>query len=442
MRHGFQTVATIFSLWACSGALAQPQQAGTSAGVTGGIQVASAGAVAGAIGRQVRSGESIFIGDRIRSGAAAGMQIVLLDETVFTIGAESDITVDEFIYNPANGSGKLTASIGKGAFRFVTGKIAQGKPENMTVKTPVATMGIRGTIVYGLTTDTEAIIALGGPGPGNNAGERRGGLRLDMNDGSGGADLSRTGFFGRAVSGQGIQVQKMDAATFARLTGPLLAGQKSREQQQAGAAANQNNASSSAAAQAADAGTAQSQSGQSTAPGGVSSEDYSSMRVALQQSDSAQSFSSEDQARKGAIAIADGPTDYDQLRSLTSGSGNYSQTNIFIGNATGAGGSGSYNFSMTVDFATQSITGAYTSIFVTGGPNVVSGDNLFFGQTYTFNSGPTFIPLASSCGISSMCTGMAILVNANNRIADFASHSLIVTNGIHSSVGGGNTPPR
>jgi hypothetical protein len=63
-------------------ALAQGQQAGVSAGVRGEVQLASAGSAAGVVGRQVKSGEAIYLGDRIRSGPSAGMQIMLLDETV------------------------------------------------------------------------------------------------------------------------------------------------------------------------------------------------------------------------------------------------------------------------------------------------------------------------------------------------------------------------
>ena len=46
-------------------------------------------------------------------------------------------------------SGKVTASVAKGVFRFITGKIARKKPEDMTVRLPTATIGIRGTIVAG-----------------------------------------------------------------------------------------------------------------------------------------------------------------------------------------------------------------------------------------------------------------------------------------------------
>ncbi len=128
-------------------ASAQPQQAGVSAAVRG--QVALARASQSIVGKKVQSGDPIFLGDSISSGKASGMQVMLLDETVFTIGPNSEISIDEFVYDPVTSAGKITASVAKGAFRFITGKIARKRPEDMTVKLPTATIGIRGTIVAG-----------------------------------------------------------------------------------------------------------------------------------------------------------------------------------------------------------------------------------------------------------------------------------------------------
>lgn len=123
------------------------QQAGVSAAVRG--QVALARVSENVVGRQVESGDPIFLGDAITSGRDSGMQIMLMDETVFSIGPNSEIAIDEFVYDPATDSGKVTASVAKGVFRFITGKIAQKRPEDMTVRLPTATIGIRGTIVAG-----------------------------------------------------------------------------------------------------------------------------------------------------------------------------------------------------------------------------------------------------------------------------------------------------
>lgn len=129
-------------------AFAQAQQAGVSAAVRGKVELARASQ--NIVGKQVESGDPIFLGDAITSGTQSGMQIMLLDETVFTIGPNSEISIDEFVYDPETDAGKVTASVAKGAFRFITGKIARKRPEDMTVRLPTATIGIRGTIVAGV----------------------------------------------------------------------------------------------------------------------------------------------------------------------------------------------------------------------------------------------------------------------------------------------------
>ena len=46
-------------------------------------------------------------------GPAAGLQIMLLDGTTFSVGPNSSMVIDEFVFDPSSGTGKLTASISK-----------------------------------------------------------------------------------------------------------------------------------------------------------------------------------------------------------------------------------------------------------------------------------------------------------------------------------------
>ena len=71
----------------------------------------------------------IFMGDKIETGAEGQLQILLLDQTVFTLGSLSAITVDEFVYDPGNAGDK--AGMVKGIFRAVSGKMAQRKQEDV-----------------------------------------------------------------------------------------------------------------------------------------------------------------------------------------------------------------------------------------------------------------------------------------------------------------------
>jgi hypothetical protein len=180
-------LAGILSL--CTSAAAQtpiqpapepPIQIGVAAAVSGTVRVTSADAV----GRIVDSGRPIFLGDVVTTDAQGRLQVMLLDETVFTIGPNSSIVIDEFVYDPRTADGKLTASVLKGTFRFVTGKIAHKRPEHMQVDLPVGTIGVRGTMVEGRVTGEESLVALRGPGPGNTVGARVGRIEVgnEVND--------------------------------------------------------------------------------------------------------------------------------------------------------------------------------------------------------------------------------------------------------------------
>jgi hypothetical protein len=131
---------------------------------------------AGKTRRTIRSGSDIFLNERIRTGKTGSLQIMLLDETVFTLGPDSDMVMDEFVYNPANNDGKIYANVAKGVFRFITGKIARKDPEKMNVKITAGNIGIRGTIVAGKTGPDGSTVILAGPGLKNNSRERAGAI--------------------------------------------------------------------------------------------------------------------------------------------------------------------------------------------------------------------------------------------------------------------------
>ncbi len=151
------------------------EQAGVSAAVRGEVALSR---LQVAVGRQVVSGEPILLQDAIQSGQRSGMQILLLDETIFTIGPESELVIDEFVYDPKTSAGKLSAEITKGVFRFVSGKIAHEKPDDMKLKLPSGTLGVRGTMVAGSANDDREEFAPGAARRGAGERHRRAGGRV------------------------------------------------------------------------------------------------------------------------------------------------------------------------------------------------------------------------------------------------------------------------
>lgn len=120
----------ITSTGPCEDLLAEdsgPTQAGVAAGVSGEVKATTPPEK---IAHPLKSGDKIFMGDKIETGAEGQLQILLLDETVFTLGPLSSITIDEFVYDPMNAENK--SSVVKGVFRAVSSKVSQRKPENAT----------------------------------------------------------------------------------------------------------------------------------------------------------------------------------------------------------------------------------------------------------------------------------------------------------------------
>ena len=135
-------------------------QAGVAAAVKGEVNATTP---PDTTARAIKSGDKIFMGDKVETGADGQLQILLLDQTVFTLGPASGITVDEFIYDPGNDDGKVKASMMKGIFRVVSGKVAHKKPENMSVDLPAGSIGFRGTNVAGIIDGQKSMVVLLGP---------------------------------------------------------------------------------------------------------------------------------------------------------------------------------------------------------------------------------------------------------------------------------------
>ena len=78
--------------------------------------------------------------------AGGHVEVKFEDGTVLSQGANARMAVDNYVFDSSGASPSgLLLNMGQGAFRVITGKIATQNPENFNVKTPLATIGIRGT---------------------------------------------------------------------------------------------------------------------------------------------------------------------------------------------------------------------------------------------------------------------------------------------------------
>jgi VCBS repeat-containing protein len=96
---------------------------------------------------ELQAGDPVFQGDVLQSGEEGAIGIVLADETTFSMAENGRMVLDEMVYDPGTQEGSISMSVLQGVFTFVSGQVAKVDPDAMTLKTPVATIGIRGTQV-------------------------------------------------------------------------------------------------------------------------------------------------------------------------------------------------------------------------------------------------------------------------------------------------------
>ncbi len=95
------------------------------------------------------NGDPVFQGDTITVSNSGAVGLTFLDKTTLSLSEGGKMLLDELVYNPENGDGNMTIDMVEGAFSFISGEIAKTGEDAMTIKTPVATIGIRGTTVAG-----------------------------------------------------------------------------------------------------------------------------------------------------------------------------------------------------------------------------------------------------------------------------------------------------
>lgn len=138
IKKAFSAFVAIFlawmPMWAWAGA--------TTLSVTGEVQVTPKG---GNVGR-LAEGQRVDSGTALKTGPNSGVTIRFDDGQMIALTSNSSLVVDDFRFNPHKpAEGGLVTSLLKGGMRTVTGLIGKASPDAIAVKTPVATIGIRGT---------------------------------------------------------------------------------------------------------------------------------------------------------------------------------------------------------------------------------------------------------------------------------------------------------
>ena len=135
------------------------------------------GAISGTVKtetRQLKAGDKIYLNETISAGAGSGTQILLLDQSTFTIGEDSEVVMDTFVFDPATNDGKIVASVKQGSLKVISGLISKKNPDSLTVEVPEGTLGSRGTEFQTIVSKGKTDTLLIGPGKNNTLGMRPG----------------------------------------------------------------------------------------------------------------------------------------------------------------------------------------------------------------------------------------------------------------------------
>lgn len=92
---------------------------------------------------EARLGQAVILGATLRTGPQGAMGVTLVDNTVLSLGPDSEFIFDEYQFEPAREELRLSARISRGTLNFMSGVIAKLKPEAVELETPTGTIGVR-----------------------------------------------------------------------------------------------------------------------------------------------------------------------------------------------------------------------------------------------------------------------------------------------------------
>ena len=119
---------------------AAAQEIGTTTAVT----VLTTGQPPGASVRRLDIGTNVVANERLVTSKSGRAQLIFKDRSSLVVAPNSDLVLDEYIYDPKTKAGKVVFSTTKGFFRFVGGVIS--KKNKVEFRTPLATIALRGGI--------------------------------------------------------------------------------------------------------------------------------------------------------------------------------------------------------------------------------------------------------------------------------------------------------
>ena len=83
--------------------------------------------------------------DVLRTGADGSLGITMSDDSLLSAGPNSILSLDHYDFDAVTNQGRFDAQLQSGSLAVISGRIAKHAPDAMTVRTPAAILGVRGT---------------------------------------------------------------------------------------------------------------------------------------------------------------------------------------------------------------------------------------------------------------------------------------------------------
>lgn len=131
-------VALLLSLFVLPSPSSAQSEIGVASAVKNSVTVALSGR-----SRTLATGNKVYANEVVSTGDQAVAQLLFLDETSLSVGPRSEVTLDSFVYDANRGTGRMVLNATRGVVRFVSGSM---QSSSYQIRTPVATIGVRGTV--------------------------------------------------------------------------------------------------------------------------------------------------------------------------------------------------------------------------------------------------------------------------------------------------------
>ncbi len=90
-------------------------------------------------------GDSIYQKDLLRTAADSAAGIIFEDDTILSVGPQTELAVDEYLFAPEKGALGMFIRMLKGTASYISGIIGRQSPESVKFQMPEAIIAIRGT---------------------------------------------------------------------------------------------------------------------------------------------------------------------------------------------------------------------------------------------------------------------------------------------------------